>query len=112
MLNGQTLLIVYLSLSLTRVPDSAMLLPPPPESGSTFALQDKLPKLPIPPLDDTCRRYLRALEYLQDEHEHAATKAAVQDFLQTDGPRIQEKLKEYAKDKARYKHCDFVVYLG
>ncbi|KAF8734289.1 hypothetical protein AX14_003458 [Amanita brunnescens Koide BX004] len=79
-----------------------MLLPPPPESGLTFAFQDKLPKLPIPPLEDTCRRYLRALEYLQDEHEHAETKAAVQDFLQTDGPRIQEKLTEYAKDKASY----------
>lgn len=78
-----------------------MSLPSPPKFGRTFAFQDKLPKLPIPPLDDTCRRYLRALEYLQDEHEYPVTKAAVQDFLQNDGPRIQEKLKEYAKDKAR-----------
>ncbi|KAK2460704.1 hypothetical protein APHAL10511_007174 [Amanita phalloides] len=81
-----------------------MLLPPPTSSkpGRTFALQQMLPRLPIPPLDDTCRRYLRALECLQDEHEHTLTKAAVQDFLQTDGPRIQEKLKEYAKDRASY----------
>lgn len=80
-----------------------------PRSGRTLAFQDKLPKLPIPPLEDTCRRYLRALESLQDEHEHARTKAAVQDFLQSDGPRIQEKLKEYAKDRARYDALYFFV---
>ena len=71
------------------------------DSGRTFAFQDNLPKLPIPPLEDTCQRYLRALHCLQDEHEHAVTKAAVQEFLQNDGLRMQEKLKEYARDKAR-----------
>lgn len=33
--------------------------------GITFAGQDKLPHLPIPPLADTMKRYLRALEGLQ-----------------------------------------------
>ncbi len=72
----------------------------PPESR-TFARQSELPKLPIPPLEETCRRYLRALEGLQDPKEHVETKRAVDDFLQHDGPRVQERLKEYAKDKAR-----------
>lgn len=70
-------------------------------AGRTFSSQDQLPKLPIPPLEDTCRRYLKALEALQDKHEHEATKAAVEEFLDGDGPRIHQKLIEWAKDKAR-----------
>ena len=72
----------------------------PPESR-TFARQGELPSLPIPPLEETCRRYLRALEGLQEPREHAETKRAVEEFLHHDGPRVQEKLREYAKDKAR-----------
>lgn len=70
-------------------------------SGKTFAFQDQLPRLPIPSLEDTCRRYLKSLEALQDEREHAATKLAVQEFLEDEGPRIHQKLIEWAKDKAR-----------
>ncbi|KAM5531138.1 hypothetical protein V8D89_015205 [Ganoderma adspersum] len=73
-----------------------------PQESRTFARQGELPKLPIPPLEETCRRYLRALEGLQDPKEHEETKRAVDDFLQHDGPRVQERLKEYAKDKASY----------
>ena len=71
-------------------------------SNRTLAFQDKLPKLPIPSLEDTCNRYLRALEALQDEKDHANTKAAVKHFLETDGPVLHDMLKEYAKDKARF----------
>lgn len=71
-------------------------------AGKTFAHQDKLPHLPIPPLEDTCKRYLKALEPLQDEYEHEETKRAVEDFLEHDGPRIQRKLVEWAKTKDRY----------
>jgi len=70
--------------------------------GKTFQHQSSLPKLPIPPLEDTCRRYLRALEGLQDPAEHERTKQAVEEFMKTDGPRLQEKLKAYAADKASY----------
>ncbi|KAI0762152.1 acyltransferase ChoActase/COT/CPT [Trametes elegans] len=73
----------------------------PPEAR-TFTHQDELPKLPIPPLEETCRRYLTALQGLQDPREHEETRRAVEDFLQHDGPRVQEKLREYAKDKASY----------
>ncbi|KIL68457.1 hypothetical protein M378DRAFT_71453 [Amanita muscaria Koide BX008] len=74
----------------------------PSRSAPTFAFQGRLPKLPIPSLEDTCRRYLRALECLQDEQEHAQTRLAVHDFLQQDGPRIHDKLTEYASNKASY----------
>lgn len=67
----------------------------------TFEASKKLPTLPIPPLEDTCRRYLRALEGLQEPDEHAHTKEAVEMFLDGDGPRIQERLKSWAANKAR-----------
>jgi hypothetical protein len=35
------------------------------DQGKTFALQHKLPKLPLPKLEDSMKRYLRALEGLQ-----------------------------------------------
>ena len=37
----------------------------PFKKGKTWEFQDELPKLPVPKLEDTCRRYLRALEGLQ-----------------------------------------------
>ena len=68
----------------------------------TFEASKKLPALPIPPLEDTCNRYLRALEGLQEPDEHARTKKAVEEFLNRDGPRIQERLKSWAANKARW----------
>lgn len=62
-----------------------------------------LPKLPIPKLEDTCSRYLRALEGLQEEDEHAKTKAIVEDFLASgEGKEWQEKLESYDKNVASY----------
>lgn len=72
------------------------------KDSKTFQNQPKLPRLPIPPLEDTARRYLRALQGLQDPDEHEQTKQAVEDFLNGDGPRIQQKLIEYAADKPSY----------
>ncbi|KAJ6630325.1 acyltransferase ChoActase/COT/CPT [Mycena sp. CBHHK59/15] len=73
-----------------------------PAGKRTFAGQNKLPKLPIPPLEDTCRRYLGALKALQNEHEHELTTDAVQDFLKNDGPKIQEQLIKWAETKDSY----------
>ena len=74
----------------------------PKQQGLTFAHQDSLPKLPIPDLEDTCRRHLEALEALQTPREHEETKAAIQEFLKTDGPVLQERLKAYASSKTSY----------
>ncbi|KAI6121053.1 carnitine acetyl transferase [Pisolithus croceorrhizus] len=76
--------------------------PTTPPSSRTFANQDKLPKLPIPPLEDTCKRYLKALRGLQDDREHAATTRAVQRFLEGEGPQLQERLIEWAASRASY----------
>jgi len=76
-----------------------------PKHPGTWAHQGQLPKLPIPPLEDTCRRYLASLKGLQDEREHENTKRAVEVFLHGEGPRIQEMLIDYAKNKDRYVIC-------
>jgi carnitine O-acetyltransferase len=70
--------------------------------GITFAAQDKLPKLPIPDLDATCKRYLASLEPLQSAREHAESKRAVDSFLHNEGPDLQEKLKAYSAGKSSY----------
>ncbi|KAG6010294.1 hypothetical protein E4U21_007343 [Claviceps maximensis] len=72
------------------------------DGGITFAGQDKLPKLPIPDLASTCDKYLEALRPLQSPREQAETEDAVKDFLSTDGPDLQEKLKRYARGKTSY----------
>lgn len=35
------------------------------DAGKTFSLQSKLPRLPVPKLEDTCKRYLDSLKPLQ-----------------------------------------------
>lgn len=77
------------------VPSDASLTQPPAVSNGPQPEPD-LPKLPLPKLEDTCKRYLRALEGLQDEDEHARTKAVVKDFLESgEGAKWHKKLEEY-----------------
>ena len=75
---------------------------PKSKPGITFASQDTLPKLPIPELDSSCKKYLAALKPLQSSKEHNDTQHAVDDFLKSDGAVLQEKLKKYASGKANY----------
>ncbi|KAI4119846.1 MAG: hypothetical protein LQ345_000313 [Seirophora villosa] len=70
--------------------------------GITYAAEDKLPKLPIPELEDTCRKYQAVLAPLQNRREQEDTAAAVHDFLKTDGPELQARLKKYATGKTSY----------
>ncbi|KFA79840.1 hypothetical protein S40288_08844 [Stachybotrys chartarum IBT 40288] len=72
------------------------------EGGITFAHQDKLPKLPIPELDQSLKKYLEVLKPLQTRREHAETQQAVKEFLSHEGPELQEKLKKYAQGKTSY----------
>lgn len=79
--------------------------------GITFAGQDKLPKLPIPELESTCRKYLDALKALQNSHEQEETEGAVHEFLQNEGPELQVRLKKYATGKTSYleQFCKLVM---
>ncbi|KAI1816407.1 choline/Carnitine O-acyltransferase [Poronia punctata] len=84
------------------IPPTITMSEKPKEGGITFAGQDDLPILPIPELESSCRKYLAALKPLQGPREHAETKLAVEDFLKSDGPTLQEKLQKYAAGKSSY----------
>jgi carnitine O-acetyltransferase len=75
---------------------------PNSKPGITFAHEDKLPKLPIPELESSCKKYLTALKPLQTPKEHNDTTISVQEFLKSDGPVLQEKLKKYASGRSNY----------
>ncbi|WFD36414.1 carnitine O-acetyltransferase [Malassezia cuniculi] len=72
------------------------------EKGVTFSHQSELRKLPVPSLEDTCRRYLRSLEALQTPEEHARTTEIVNKFLAEEGPKLQADLVEYDKTHESY----------
>jgi carnitine O-acetyltransferase len=84
---------------------------PDSRPGITFAHQDNLPKLPIPDLDSSLHKYVAALKPLQSPKEHNDTTLSVQEFLRSDGPVLQEKLKKYAAGKANYieQFCKYSV---
>ena len=86
------------------VPAESTLTPAkPPSKPKLNAKPDDLPKLPIPKLEDTCKRYVRALEGLQDDEEHAKTKAVVEEFLKSgEGEFWQKQLEKYNQDKDSY----------
>ncbi|ORZ24642.1 acyltransferase ChoActase/COT/CPT [Absidia repens] len=48
---------------------------------ATFALQNTLPRLPIPSLQKTCSLYLHSLLPFQTPEEHEKSKAIIQDFM-------------------------------
>ena len=73
-----------------------------PKFVGTFACQDKLPKLPIPALEDTCEKYLSSLRPLQSNREHHDTRIAVHQFLKSEGHELNERLKKYATGKTSY----------
>ncbi|KAM9904840.1 hypothetical protein OXX79_002509 [Metschnikowia pulcherrima] len=70
---------------------------------STFQLQGQLKKLPIPQLEQTCKRYLDVLKPLQTEKEHEQTIEAVQKFLKSGvGKHLDTELRSYAETRNSY----------
>jgi len=64
----------------------------------TYYFQQSLPKLPLPSLDDTCQRYLEAVEPLVSADQFEKTRATVNYFKATDGAKLDARLRE--RDKA------------
>eukprot|EP00163_Fabomonas_tropica_P007348 TRINITY_DN1707_c0_g1_i2.p1 TRINITY_DN1707_c0_g1~~TRINITY_DN1707_c0_g1_i2.p1 ORF type:complete len:673 (+),score=225.54 TRINITY_DN1707_c0_g1_i2:140-2158(+) len=50
---------------------------------TTFAFQDILPPLPVPPVEKTLTKYLASVRPILNDKEFAETQAAVQEFLQS-----------------------------
>ena len=86
---------------------------PNSKPGITFAHQEKLPKLPIPELESSCKKYIASLKPLQSPKEHNDTVLSINEFLKSDGPVLQEKLKKYASGKANYieQFCEYLPQL-
>ncbi|MGI8751343.1 MAG: choline/carnitine O-acyltransferase [Acidimicrobiales bacterium] len=66
-------------------------------SERTFANEERLPRVPLPTLEESCERFLAWCAPLVNAAELASTEAAVAAFLQPDGParKLQEALEDY-----------------
>lgn len=65
-----------------------------------YQFQDSLPQQPLPQLQATCSRYLDRVKPLLNEAQLTSTTAAVTDFLQGDGPKLQKQLEMIAASTA------------
>uniref|UniRef100_A0A8B9LFC0 Carnitine O-acetyltransferase n=1 Tax=Astyanax mexicanus TaxID=7994 RepID=A0A8B9LFC0_ASTMX len=68
-------------------------------SSRSIAHQDGLPKLPVPPLKQTCERYLATLEPLISEEEMEHTRELMAEFLRSGG--VGERLQRGLERRAR-----------
>ncbi|KAI9705346.1 MAG: Carnitine O-acetyltransferase mitochondrial [Bogoriella megaspora] len=62
--------------------------------GPMLRFEESLPKLPVPSLQETAKRYLKSVHALLPNDEYAATEKAVQDFIQPggQGEKLQKRL--------------------
>lgn len=64
----------------------------------TYAAQTRLPRLPIPALEDTLKKFPLVLEALQDDvKQRNETQRVVQEFLHNEGPILQQALIDYER---------------
>ncbi|KAH6997489.1 acyltransferase ChoActase/COT/CPT [Ilyonectria sp. MPI-CAGE-AT-0026] len=68
--------------------------------GPMLRFQDSLPRLPVPSLDETAKRYLKTLRPLLSPAEYEASEKAVQEFIRPGGvgSKLQEKLTARRED--------------
>ncbi|XP_040895135.1 carnitine O-palmitoyltransferase 1, liver isoform isoform X1 [Toxotes jaculatrix] len=58
-----------------------------------YSFQNSLPRLPVPSVKDTCRRYLESVRPLMDDEQYERMKGLTKDFQKNLGPRLQWYLK-------------------
>ncbi|OAQ94510.1 carnitine acetyl transferase [Purpureocillium lilacinum] len=70
--------------------------------GAMLRFQDSLPRLPVPTLEETAKRYLKSLHPLLSPAEFETSKAAVAEFVKPGGVghRLQDKLVARREDPA------------
>nr|XP_057931244.1 carnitine O-palmitoyltransferase 1, liver isoform isoform X1 [Doryrhamphus excisus]XP_057932440.1 carnitine O-palmitoyltransferase 1, liver isoform-like isoform X1 [Doryrhamphus excisus] len=54
-----------------------------------YSFQNSLPRLPVPSVKDTCRRYLESVRPLMDDEKYERMKGLTKDFEKNLGPRLQ-----------------------
>eukprot|EP00039_Didymoeca_costata_P028328 m.20685 g.20685 ORF g.20685 m.20685 type:complete len:657 (-) comp6920_c0_seq1:151-2121(-) len=65
----------------------------------TLHFQDSLPKLPLPKLEDTLKRYLDSAKPVIDEETYKKTEGIVNEFLNGEGKALHEQLDKLDKNK-------------
>jgi carnitine O-acetyltransferase len=67
------------------------------EAGATFSHEDRLPRVPLPTLEDSCERLLAWCAPLLSPEELTSTRGAVESFLRPDSAArtLQAALQEY-----------------
>lgn len=68
----------------------------------TFQYQDSLPSLPIPPLEESLKKYLESVKPFANEEEYKKTEEIVQKFQNGIGAELHQKLLERAKGKRNW----------
>lgn len=68
--------------------------------GAMLRFEDSLPRLPVPSLDETAKRYLKSVHPLLTAQEYQSTEAAVAKFIQPggQGEELQKRLQARAAD--------------
>ncbi|RMZ90418.1 hypothetical protein DV736_g2354, partial [Chaetothyriales sp. CBS 134916] len=71
-----------------------------PSKGAMLRFEDSLPRLPVPSLAETSRKYLKSLHPLLSKEEYAASEKAVAEFNEEGGigQKLQERLIARAED--------------
>lgn len=64
----------------------------------TFQLQNKLPSLPVPPLEQTCKKYLASVKPHLTSEEYLQTQFLVNEFANGVGKELQSKLEMRANN--------------
>ncbi|XP_051164327.1 carnitine O-palmitoyltransferase 2, mitochondrial-like isoform X2 [Leptopilina boulardi] len=67
--------------------------------------QASLPRLPIPKLEDTCQRYLKAQKSLLTDEQFTKTQSYVDEFLRNEGLLFQ---KELIKKDKKNRHTNYI----
>lgn len=80
-------------------------------SKRSLVHQEGLPKLPVPPLKQTCERYLAAVEPIVSEEELEHTRKLIEEFLKGGvGDRLQKGLERRARKTENW--VDILVFLA
>lgn len=82
--------------------------------GDLYKFQSKLPKLPVPTLQETTEKYIKSVTPLLLKSQLEITKKNVESFLAKQGPQLQSKLENFAltKDNWLAEWWDDYAYLS
>ncbi|XP_012277606.1 carnitine O-palmitoyltransferase 2, mitochondrial [Orussus abietinus] len=72
----------------------------------TMHFQPSLPRLPVPKLEKTCERYLRAQKPLLIDEQLRHTESCVKRFLSEEGPILQRELEQW---NSKNRHTSYIT---